>query len=300
MQLTSTGPQTLQRANGERLTLGCTYTPGPMDTGELDIEWSAVSPDTTQKDQLLLSYAGGKKYIHGHNALTSGMAFDAADPSQGDASLSIAALTPAHTATYQCKVKKSPGVDMRKVSLVVMAKPSVPKCWVEGEELVGQTAWLHCKSAQGSTPISYSWRRERGGPLPPTATQNAVTGQLVISNHSEVLAGTYLCEATNAVGAERCQINLRAVKPPNRAGVIAGTVVGSVLLLILLLLLVFLIIYKWNGRSRYEKEVSNEIREDVAPPESRSASRLASLHPGVAYSQVDGCPGALGVDGSID
>lgn len=40
----------------------------------------------------------------------------------GDASLSIARLTPAHSGTYLCKVKKSPGVDTRKVSLVVMGK----------------------------------------------------------------------------------------------------------------------------------------------------------------------------------
>lgn len=53
MQLTSTGPQTIQRAEGERVTLGCTYIAGPSDTGELDIEWSVVSPDTTQKDQLV-------------------------------------------------------------------------------------------------------------------------------------------------------------------------------------------------------------------------------------------------------
>ena len=53
LQLTSTGPQTIKRAEGESVTLGCTYTPGSSDTGELDIEWSVVSPDTTQKDQLV-------------------------------------------------------------------------------------------------------------------------------------------------------------------------------------------------------------------------------------------------------
>lgn len=53
MQVTSTGPQTIQKAQGETVTLGCTYTPGPQDTGELDIEWSNVSPDMTQKDALV-------------------------------------------------------------------------------------------------------------------------------------------------------------------------------------------------------------------------------------------------------
>lgn len=53
MQVTSTGPQTIQMAEGESVILGCRYTPSPLDTGVLDIEWSVVSPDTTQKDQMV-------------------------------------------------------------------------------------------------------------------------------------------------------------------------------------------------------------------------------------------------------
>lgn len=53
MEVTSSGTQTLQKAQGDAVILGCTYTPGPMDTGDLDIEWSVISPDTTQKDQLV-------------------------------------------------------------------------------------------------------------------------------------------------------------------------------------------------------------------------------------------------------
>lgn len=59
MQITSTGPQILQLAQGEQKTLECTYTPAPEDVGELDIEWTLVSPDTTQKDKVV-SEAGTK------------------------------------------------------------------------------------------------------------------------------------------------------------------------------------------------------------------------------------------------
>uniref|UniRef100_A0A667ZRL0 Ig-like domain-containing protein n=2 Tax=Myripristis murdjan TaxID=586833 RepID=A0A667ZRL0_9TELE len=275
---------------GDSVILGCTYTPGLMDTGELDIEWSVVSPDTTQKDELLMSFTGGTKYIHTNHALAKGLDFAAGDPSMGDASLSIAVLSHAHSATYQCKVKKSPGVDMRKVSLAVMAKPSVPKCWVEGGELLGEAVSLHCNSAKGSTPLNYMWKRERGGLIPAIATQNSVTGQLEIRNLSQSFAGIYLCEVTNAVGAEQCRINLKAHKPPNRAAVIVGTVVGSVLLVILLLLFIWLLLCKISDRPRYEKEVSNEIREDAPAPESRptsrGTSRSAIRHPEVTYSPV--------------
>lgn len=49
--------------------------------------------------------------------------FVAADPSLGDATIAISGLQVSDTGTYQCKVKKAPGVDMRKVTLVVMGEP---------------------------------------------------------------------------------------------------------------------------------------------------------------------------------
>lgn len=41
---------------------------------------------------------------------------------------------------------------------------------------------------------------------------DSVTGELKISNHSQTFVGIYLCEVNNAVGAERCRINLKANK----------------------------------------------------------------------------------------
>ncbi|XP_068561733.1 V-set and immunoglobulin domain-containing protein 8a [Cebidichthys violaceus] len=259
MQVTSTGPQTIQKAEGESVSLGCRYTPSPFDTGELDIEWTAVSPDNAQKDQMLMSYTSGTTYIHGNHALAKGLSFAATDPSMGDASISIALLSPAHSATYQCKVRKSPGVDTHKVSLVVLVNPSVPKCWVEGGEMVGEAVSLHCKSETGSTPLKYRWRRESAGPSPAASTQNSVTGELRITNHSQSFAGFYLCEVNNAVGAEHCRINVKAKKPPNRAAVIVGTVVGSLLLIFILLVFIGILYWKLSNRRRFEKEFSNDI-----------------------------------------
>lgn len=56
MEVVDTGPQTLMKAEGEKVTLGCRYTPSPADTGDLDIEWSVVSPDTTQKDLMVRAW----------------------------------------------------------------------------------------------------------------------------------------------------------------------------------------------------------------------------------------------------
>ncbi|XP_063067316.1 V-set and immunoglobulin domain-containing protein 8a [Engraulis encrasicolus] len=286
MEITSSGPQTLQMAQGDAVTLGCTYSPGPLDTGELDIEWSIVSPDTTQKDQPVISYTSGRKYIHGNPDLMKGLDFAAGNPSNGDASLSISSVSGGHSGVYQCKVKKSPGVDTRKLSLVVMERPSPPKCSVEGGEAVGRPVTLRCRSLQGSTPMSYQWKREIGGPTPPEATEDTLTGELKISNHSEAFTGIYTCEVSNSVGKGRCKINLRALKPPNKAGVVAGTVVGVLLLVIIIAIVIWLLVFR--RQPRFEKEVSNDIREDVPPPESRPASRMSSRNRGVGYSPVEG------------
>ncbi|KAI4876366.1 hypothetical protein NFI96_017832 [Prochilodus magdalenae] len=259
MRVTSSGPQTLQLAKGEQARVDCIYTPDPEDVGELDIEWSLVSPDTTKKDQVIISYSGGSKYLHGDTPLIEGVDFAASNPTQGDASISISSVDDAHAGTYQCKVKKSPGVDMHKVSLVVLERPSVPKCWVEGDEAVGHPVSLRCKSDQGSGPLQYEWRRESGGPLPSSTMQNSVLGELLINNHSVDFAGIYSCEVSNAVGKKRCRLNLQAIKPPNRAGVIAGTVCGCLLLIIIILLVIWLLVFRWEPK-RYEKELSNEIR----------------------------------------
>ncbi|CAG02521.1 unnamed protein product [Tetraodon nigroviridis] len=171
MEVTTTGPQTVQKARGETVKLGCTYTPGPQDIGELDIEWSHVNPDMTQRDQLVLSYTGGQTHRYGDPGVSARFSFTGS-PNQGDASIAVSDLRPSDTATYHCKVKKAPGVDMRKVTLVVLVPPSTPKCWVEGAEEKGGPVSLRCKSPQGSTPMSYTWSRESGGAMPPTATQS--------------------------------------------------------------------------------------------------------------------------------
>lgn len=278
MQITSSGPQTIQKPRGSTVTLGCTYTPSPSDSGELDVEWSNLSPDMTQKDQLVLSFSGGQTHQYGGGRRLS----FTSDPSLGDASVLLSDLQLTDTATYQCKVKRSPGVDTRKVTLVVMVPPSVPKCWVEGGEEKGSDVSLRCESSQGSKPLTYSWSRETGGPLPPTATHEPQAGELLLKNHSDANAGRFLCQVKNAVGAAQCHYELHAYNPTNKVGVIVGAVIGALLLLLLLLLLIWLLICCCQKRC-YEREVSNELSEDVTAPTSRATSRASSLRSVLGY-----------------
>ncbi|XP_024130503.1 V-set and immunoglobulin domain-containing protein 8b [Oryzias melastigma] len=272
MQITSSGPQTIQKPVGDTVQLGCTFTPGSQDTGELDIEWSNVSPDMTQKDNLILSYSAGQTHYYDINA--NRIKFSE-NPVQGDASLSIFSVTLSDTGTYQCKVKKSPGVDMRKVTLVVMVPPSVPKCWVEGSEEKGGTVSMRCNSLKGSSPLMYTWKRETGGAMPTTATQDPQTGEILFKNHTDSNAGKYVCEVKNAVGQQQCAYFLKAYNPTDKVGVIVGAVFGALLLLLLLLFLIWLLICCCQ-KKRYQKEAANEIREDVPAPESRPTSRQSS------------------------
>ena len=48
--------------------------------------------------------------------------FNSADPKNGDASINLTGLRSTDTGTYQCKVKKAPGVRSRKILLTVMGE----------------------------------------------------------------------------------------------------------------------------------------------------------------------------------
>ena len=69
----------------------------------------------------ILSFTGGQTLHYATSSLTKRMTF-VGNPATGDASVSITAVEVGDTATYQCKVKKAPGVDMRKVTLVVLGE----------------------------------------------------------------------------------------------------------------------------------------------------------------------------------
>lgn len=41
------------KAKGDSVTLGCTYVVAPSETGNLDIEWSKMNPDSTGLDTVV-------------------------------------------------------------------------------------------------------------------------------------------------------------------------------------------------------------------------------------------------------
>lgn len=67
-------------------------------------------------------YAVDRIYNHYYAAMTGRMQFTNPDPRSGDGSLDILNLKAADTGTYQCKVKKAPGVQSQKIQLTVLGK----------------------------------------------------------------------------------------------------------------------------------------------------------------------------------
>ncbi|XP_062393205.1 coxsackievirus and adenovirus receptor homolog [Sardina pilchardus] len=269
LEIISGGPSTVEKASGESVKLDCQFTLAPEDSGSLDIEWSLQPSDNQDEEKVVILYSGDRAYENYYAPLKDRVHFNSMDPKNGDASINLLALKSADTGTYQCKVKKVPGIRSRKVVLRVMVAPSKPRCYSEGATQVGKDVVLRCDSTEGTNPITYTWERVTGNKLlPATAVLDPVSGRINIRNASEGSSGTYRCVAKNRVGMQDCVYELSVIPPPNTAGIVAAAVICVLLALIIIAIILFCCC-RARHRKKYEKEISYEIREDVPPPKSR-------------------------------
>nr|XP_033778987.1 V-set and immunoglobulin domain-containing protein 8 [Geotrypetes seraphini] len=278
-----TSTETLYKAQGDVVQMKCSFTLDAFETGNLDIEWAKMNNDPTGLDTVILTYMDRQIITKAPADLQQRLHFGMPDPSQGDASIILNSLVLEDSATYECKVKKNPGLASRKVTLHVLVKPSKPQCWVEGEQWEGHDVILKCKSDEGTPPMSYKWEKISGdsNTVPPSINAGSLNGDLLIRNNTNAYAGTYRCSVMNSVGHGECTVAL-STSGGNRVGVIVGAVFGALLLLLLLLLLIWCLICCCN-KNRHEKEVPNNIREDVAAPPSNSNSRVNSIRTAIGY-----------------
>ncbi|XP_071994678.1 coxsackievirus and adenovirus receptor isoform X1 [Engystomops pustulosus] len=255
---------------GDKIVLDCKFILAPEDIGTLDIEWFLVAPDAQQADQMIIAF-NGKPYPQ-DGPLKGRVDFVSPTPEEGDASIIISNLKESDSGTYQCKVKKMPGSQNKKVTLNVYVKPTKTRCYVEGKQEIGHDMNLRCMATEGSSPLSYSWVKVSGlEKLPATATLDATTGMLHVKNASQEHSGTYKCMSKNRVGTDECIVMLNVVPPSNTAGIVAGAIIGTLLFLLVLGVLIFFCCRKQKEK-KYEKEIQHEIREDVAPPKSRTST----------------------------
>ncbi|KAJ8368338.1 hypothetical protein SKAU_G00083660 [Synaphobranchus kaupii] len=268
LEMTSTGPRSIEKASGDSVNLDCDFTLAPEDSGHLDIEWTLMASDNQNLDKVIILYSGGRVYEDYYPAVKGRMHFSSVDPKDGNASVNMTQLEISDTGTYQCKVKKAPGIGSRKIFLSVMVRPSKPRCFKEGLSQEGKDLVLRCLSSEGTNPLQYTWEKTSDGKLLPTsAVLDAVSGTMTMKNVSASTSGAYRCTAKNRVGAEECVLHLRIAPSPNMAGIIAGAVIGVLLSLVFIAIILFCCCRARN--KKYEKETAYEIREDVPPPRSR-------------------------------
>uniref|UniRef100_A0A452GX27 Ig-like domain-containing protein n=1 Tax=Gopherus agassizii TaxID=38772 RepID=A0A452GX27_9SAUR len=156
-------------------------------------------------DLLIIMYSVDRIYNDYYEAMNGRVQFTNPDPRSGDGSINIVNLKSADTGTYQCRVKKAPGVESQKIRLTVLVKPARTKCYIEGSQETGRDLTLKCVSQEGSPLLSYNWRKLTGTKeLPATS----LLSELSLKSVSEEYSGTYNCVAANRVGADDCFVVL--------------------------------------------------------------------------------------------
>ncbi|XP_008330505.1 coxsackievirus and adenovirus receptor homolog [Cynoglossus semilaevis] len=269
LDISTSGETFVEKASGQSAMLECRFNVAPGDSGPLDIEWTLLASDNQKEDKVVILYAGDRSYEDYYPPMKGRVHFNAADPKTGDASINLTGLKSTDSGTYLCKVKKAPGIGSRKMQLSVMVRPSKPRCYTEGSTEEGKDFSLRCTSSEGTNPMKYIWDRTTETKiLPASAMMDSDQGILRVKNASTSVTGTYRCTAKNRVGTEECFLQVKVTAPVNTANIIAGTITAILLILIILAIILFCC-YRSHQRKKYEKEICNEIREDVPPPKSR-------------------------------
>ncbi|XP_068577399.1 CXADR-like membrane protein [Cebidichthys violaceus] len=279
----------MKRVVGDNATLPCHHQFSVGDDTTLDIEWLFLKP--TNKQRVVITYFAGRVFNPNDNRV----AF-AGEYLKGDASLLISDLSLTDSGEYSCKAKTGAQYHWSTINLIVLVKPSKPRCWMEGKLLEGSDVKMICKSADGSDPIHYKWERvlDKGkyaGKLPPLALIDLKNPESVtLKNLTKDSTGVYKCTASNDVGVGSCTVEVK-MHYIRGIGVVAGAVVGVSFGVVLIILIIWLVFRK-KEMKKYEEETQNEIREDadapkakLAKPNSLSSSRSGSSRSGTSSTQ---------------
>ncbi|CAB1349069.1 unnamed protein product [Coregonus sp. 'balchen'] len=212
LSLLKAGAQTeMKRVVGDNATLPCHHQFWQSNAQSLDIEWLLQKPNSKQR--VIITFFGGQVYTNEVTSEASRLSF-AGDYLKGDASLLLSDLQLTDSGEYHCKVKTGGKYHWSHVKLIVLVKPSKPRCWMDGRLLEGSDVKLSCKSNDGSDPIKYNWERvlDKGksvGKLPILALRDLKNPAIVtLRNLTKDSTGVYKCTASNDVGEENCIIEM--------------------------------------------------------------------------------------------
>ncbi|XP_037605490.1 CXADR-like membrane protein [Sebastes umbrosus] len=267
----TTGAQTeMKRVVGDNATLPCHHQFWLGDDPTLDIEWLFLRP--TNRQRVVITFFAGRVFDP-NEAERSRVAF-AGEYLKGDATLLISDLSLTDSGEYSCKVKTGAQYHWSTINLIVLVKPSKPRCWMEGKLLEGADVKMSCKSADGSDPMRYKWERvlDKGkyiGKLPSLALIDLKNPEIVtLKNLTKDNTGVYKCTASNDVGDESCTVEVK-MHYVRGMGVVAGAVVGVSFGVLLIILIIWLVFRKKEMKKYEEEETPNEIREDAEAPKAK-------------------------------
>ncbi|CAB1348021.1 unnamed protein product [Coregonus sp. 'balchen'] len=266
LSLLTAGAQTeMKRVVGDNTTLPCHHQFWQSNAQSLDIEWLLQKPNSKQR--VIITFFGGQVYTNEVTSEASRLSF-AGDYLKGDASLLLSDLQLTDSGEYYCKVKTGGKYHWSQVNLIVLVKPSKPRCWMDGRLLEGSDVKLSCKSSDGSDPIKYNWERvlDKGksvGKLPLLALRDQKNPEIVtLRNLTKDSTGVYKCTASNDVGEENCIIEV-TMQYVRGMGVLAGAVVGVSFGVLLIILIIWLVFRKKEKKKYEEEETPNEIRSVI-------------------------------------
>ncbi|XP_078387984.1 CXADR-like membrane protein isoform X1 [Cetorhinus maximus] len=280
---TAIAQSVVKKVEEQDVVLPCQHRFGHLVSKSLDIEWLLQDSEPNQK--VVITYSLGSVYENVSAKLRGRISF-AANYLMGDASIKISSLRSTDSGLYTCKVKNEGQYDLKTaINLVVLVKPSKPKCWTQGQLLQGNDIKLNCKSEDGTQPILYRWNHVldtegHQAKFHPTIHKDSRTPEMfLLKNLSYENAGLYECSARNEAGEESCFINVTImhVRDP---GIIAGAVIGVIVGLLLIFLIVWFTLYRKEKHKYEEEETPNEIREDAEAPKAKLINAQSSVGTG--------------------
>ncbi|XP_067827129.1 CXADR-like membrane protein [Heptranchias perlo] len=277
----------IKKVEEQDVVLPCQHRFGRLVSKNLDIEWLLQDSEPNQK--VVITYSLGSVYEN-VSAEQQGRISFAADYLMGDASIKISSLQSTDSGQYTCKVKNGGQYDWKPaINLVVLIRPSKPKCWIKGQLLQGNDIKLQCKSEKGTNPILYRWDHlldtegHQAKFHPRSRIDSKTPEMLLLRNLSHENAGLYQCSAINEAGQESCFVDVTILyaKDPR---IIAGAVIGVIVGLLLIFLIVWFTLYR-KGKHKYEEEeIPNEIREDAEAPKAKLVNTQSSVGTGSTQS----------------
>ncbi|XP_053546942.1 V-set and immunoglobulin domain-containing protein 2 [Bombina bombina] len=193
---------------GSTVTLPCLYKTSVGSHFVLEWRFATGSTQTSSGSQIYY-YTNGNSYKPGSQY--DRLSISQNPPTTGIASIQLSNIRSSDSGSYVCEVSNPPdfsGTGSGMIKLTVLVPPSTPNCQLNGKTIAGRDVTLTCNSS-GVPPPIYKWSFVGSKvPLLPSMMENQITGNLLLTNLSQAISGTYQCVASNEMGNANCEITI--------------------------------------------------------------------------------------------